>query len=906
VAELTKLGTPKEYIRLFATGGRGFHIEVPLGCMIDDDKGLRTYRMLPLIYREMVYSMATPTSDLRIYSTRRGRMWRTENVARPNGKYKVQITHEEFERMDMELLNDLVSQPRNLGLIPQDYVEAQQADTVVDLAMLFNRFKAKVDKAFEGRKPKPINPKVLAAPLPSLEAMMRGEGIKEDTGFHALALQITTASHAKGWSEAEMLEKCQNLIASHQSDGSRYNTPSKRRAELRRLYTYTEDNPCYEFNPDIIRTMLIHPAKDLMGELYTDETVQQNIAIASDPNLAEGEDPFHDPLADIAGVTLRDDGVFAIADKGLKRVAATAFDNVRAVMNMDQTLAVLATDIKMKDHKKFLSGVTFDAETLNSSTKLNACLNRWGTIFQGADSHAKGVFVRLMEKAASRSRGDYLVAREGLDALHISGHEHELMRKPFLVWADGQGVVVKSDIKELGYSFTFQGFPEPKGVFMTDLHDAPALRDVVSNPDTRKLINMMFEGMLRMHRPEVVAKYVGWTVACFYRQLFHICYKQFPLLHVNGSAGAGKTTGTLAYLNLFYWMNEPKMVSPQSTIFSIEQAMAASSSIPLVIDEYKPQDMKPGYHNQIKLLLRDAYNNREITRGGGNKGNDDYRAISHSRLSAPALFIGEGVDDESALLERSLVISLKKPTSIEGTRRLASYIKFNTNKRYLGSVGAYIAAQIVRKYTLDSFKQEFDLILERARLAHLMQADMDMDDEDEVRRRTSNKDRVVFNHAVAEFGLLKFEQVVNAVMGNDFADDFNTMREELYTRMGDVSELTMPEWLKVFNSFADISHMITDKEAIHSIVRGRDYAVTEYQGREVMEIDIRSCYVKYRAFCRNTGGRPLYSGEQPFVHGIRDCPATVAMNQSLVLGNGGGNAVLDMHELLRSGMRPFK
>jgi len=40
----------------------------------------------------MAYKLYVDTLDLRVYSAKRGRMWRTPNVQRENGKYKVPIS----------------------------------------------------------------------------------------------------------------------------------------------------------------------------------------------------------------------------------------------------------------------------------------------------------------------------------------------------------------------------------------------------------------------------------------------------------------------------------------------------------------------------------------------------------------------------------------------------------------------------------------------------------------------------------------------------------------------------------------------------------------------------------------------------------------------------------------------
>jgi hypothetical protein len=90
---LLEQGVDLQAVRMFATGGRGYHIEVPQEIFLPKPAKPGIPR-LPLIYREMAYELYVDPLDLRVYSTRKGRMWRTVGVKRENGKFKVPITGE--------------------------------------------------------------------------------------------------------------------------------------------------------------------------------------------------------------------------------------------------------------------------------------------------------------------------------------------------------------------------------------------------------------------------------------------------------------------------------------------------------------------------------------------------------------------------------------------------------------------------------------------------------------------------------------------------------------------------------------------------------------------------------------------------------------------------------------------
>lgn len=84
--------------------------------------------------------------------------------------------------------------------------------------------------------------------LPSLLKVMSGEVIAETAGFHQIALQIAITANAIGVARDKVLALCEGLVQNHQSDGSRYNTPAKRRGELERLLDYASGNPCYTYS----------------------------------------------------------------------------------------------------------------------------------------------------------------------------------------------------------------------------------------------------------------------------------------------------------------------------------------------------------------------------------------------------------------------------------------------------------------------------------------------------------------------------------------------------------------------------------------------------------------------------------------------------------------------------------
>ena len=114
----------------------------------------------------------------------------------------------------------------------------------------------------------------------------------------------------------------------------------------------------------------------------------------------------------------------------------------------------------------------------------------------------------------------------------------------------------------------------------------------------------------------------------------------------------------------------------------------------------------------------------------------------------------------------------------------------------------------------------------------------------------------------------------------------------------DIQSQTVPEWLKVLNTFTDMAHL--DPESPCFLVKNKDYAIVEHNGEACMEFNLRSCYYKYRQYMAISRSKPLFPGESAFVFAMNNTPALVAKQASVELAVPGGSHVFSLAEL-RSG-----
>lgn len=341
------------------------------------------------------------------------------------------------------------------------------------------------------------------------------------------------------------------------------------------------------------------------------------------------------------------------------------------------------------------------------------------------------------------------------------------------------------------------------------------------------------------------------------------------------------------------------MLTPASTIFAVGHSMSGSSSIPLVLDEFKPAEMNPQTYDKFKLMLRDAYNCRTVERGGGSRENADYRSVHRTQLAAPLIFIAEAAESESALMERVVLVTQIKPPAIQVAANYERFSRAGDKRHLLGILGKYIAAGIVKRVTLDSFNEEFLPIYNETRKELMLSAaDVDLSDE-EFTRKSGAKERTVFNYSVVRFGLQKFENLIRGIFGEEFSELFKEMQANVCSSVEDIQAQTVPEWLKVLNTLTDMAHM--DGESPCFLVKGKDYAYVDYNGEACIELNLRSCYYKYRQYMAISRSKPLFPGEAAFVFAMSNTTALVAKQAQVELMVPGGSHVFSLAELRGGG-----
>jgi hypothetical protein len=234
-------------IRYFASGGKGFHCEIPAELFGAQDGDPH----LPLIYKMIACDWATrfnlPTMDLSLYAMQLGKMWRLQNVKRRNGHYKVPLTLEEFRDLSITELMDLTKSPREIEPVEVDLVPSE------DLVRLYQEAKDAVysdlERVADATPMSEEERERLAHGIPPcVKHILSAMPAKTDRmNFNKLVMILAEYFHLAGCDDVTAWTHVERFV-DHYPHSETYATPGDRTRHWRTMWKYLDSNPKYTFN----------------------------------------------------------------------------------------------------------------------------------------------------------------------------------------------------------------------------------------------------------------------------------------------------------------------------------------------------------------------------------------------------------------------------------------------------------------------------------------------------------------------------------------------------------------------------------------------------------------------------------------------------------------------------------
>lgn len=818
LSKLEEIGVTLDQCQLYASGGKGFHITVPQACFTLKANP-RGYQYLPAIYKEIANELFVNTLDLRVYTARRGRMWRTAGVKRPNGQHKVPLTVVEAKDITPESYLEATANPRPYFTRPAEPTYSPE------LGLMFSRAVDKVSTALKERKKSKVDQNLVKkwdgkAPE-TLVAIMRGENIAHGIGFQRISLQLAIVATTLGWSEEQFIDQCEGLIQNHESDGTRYNSPGKRRFELQRMFQYMSDNPCYQFSVGGLKSLLDKDVKapDLtVGEYTPDDAA----------DIPEGEEEEPEDFGVTLGMRINRQGIFKHnAEKGLIKCCVIGMENPAELID-PTTQETVGYEVNLFVQGKPRGTKKLDMGCFHSRTRFQQFTLMYGASMQGTDNQVSALVEILRSKAMATGRRVLATPREGVNIFLTEGGLWDI------AWISPDHIVSRLDQP---YRFVGQA-RSPEGTYRSDLFSAPDLEDTT---ESREFVEMLFD----FNHPSVVSRMLAWYSGAPLRQIYHrFGGKEYPLLHPYGQAGAGKSQTTSFFNGMYGYQTLPPIVSPGSSDFALQEKAAGSASIPLTIDEYKPRSMGRVRTDQMRALFRAAYNQNSNSKGTLDRtgGNSSVKVLN-LEISAPLVYIGEAMEMESAIQERTIPVPLSKSMSDPHSSQFRFLQDKQADRGYLSSLGKLLVSRVL-ELDIDSFKSSL------ARNSDRIQAEV---------RNSQDTHRVRKNYAVLLTNLDFLRGALSTVFGDIFTERVQYLKTYLIENMAMLTPAVASELSKVLSRIAYLSRNEQPGTPLH-VEFGKDYTFNLDGVGQVESVDIKveTCFAKYSRWCQQTGQERLF------------------------------------------------
>lgn len=260
-------------------------------------------------------------------------------------------------------------------------------------------------------------------------------------------------------------------------------------------------------------------------------------------------------------------------------------------------------------------------------------LDGWTATFDGSQDHLN----RLKEFVGRQDAKN----RTGTKLLGLHGDE----------WVTPDG------------SLTVDGWSDDPETVFTDVQTPLATAFNLKPSDGAQYDRETVKEILRLlpqtRNTERFLPVLGWFYAAPFRPFIQQWQGEFNLLNILGDTGAGKTA-TLQTLWQLFGVDE-ELPEAKATPFSIMRMIASSNAIPVILDEYKPAEIRDYKISELHSNLRESTRGGVVTKGRADMGVDKYR------LKAPVCISGEQPIQGPAEERRTILTVFKRNVTVGET-----------------------------------------------------------------------------------------------------------------------------------------------------------------------------------------------------------------------------------------------
>lgn len=367
--------------------------------------------------------------------------------------------------------------------------------------------------------------------------------------------------------------------------------------------------------------------------------------------------------------------------------------------------------------------------------------------------------------------------------------------------------------------------------------------DVVFSELTRDKLEKAFIQVITLwgqsNEPVIAWGGLAWTLAAMLKPLLRSMGYSFPHLNVWGQRGGGKTTFAHGLLR---WACVPEPVSYDSaaTPFVMLAVLGSTLSVPISFMEFRVS------HNLQTLLryLLQAYDSGKTARGRPDQTTVEYV------LTAPIIVDGEDVFSDSALMERTVFLTLSPSTVAPGNVAHQAMTKLRQQTSLWNDAGTYLA-----RYSLELDANKFRDALRNAEqyLAN--------------NQGRTLPDRVKRNHEIVVAGFIQLHNKLLALKLEDIAPSPQEFATELVKMSVRLSTGTEGRTRMMVDNFIEDAINAWDMAARSGYSDPFFARMDNVEGRPVFWIHMATAYGWYRKQMR---GDPSLLDKTALIHQLQE------------------------------------
>lgn len=622
---------------LFISGGKGFHLRIPLACF----GGVKRSN-LPLVFRGIANFLEAKTGatgiDPMMYNMKKGKLCRVEDKQRAdNGRYKVRLLWSELDNLTPESYFTLASAPR--GEFPLD-----PAVPTKELIRLFNDSVSDLAEREKSRKYEEVDSDYFTSALTGLAPCIRQLSVYEDvkSSVNSNAAKMTMARYLpiSKLSDAEKDALLHDFGQNFPSD--RYKTPALLEAAVRSLASWGEEN-AHGFSCKSTKRMFTNnPCANcpVTQKQILERTAAGRLLIANNAIFN------YTKTGEVGNMI----GRFSL--KPLKMSYETdANGNERD----------LEFSFELSFYNTLLRSRTVDISTdafLTKNSLQKALKNHVQAEWTGSDTEVAFLKTMVTDPLILEDVEKVIrVKKLGIQRVIDNSREEPIDE---YVWVQNGWSLNGAGVAK---TVVFKG-PVQEGDSAEQVSPVLQLDEVLAKET--ELSAQVFKSMMGSRSPIDMAIYLGWMCACWLKPMLQSGTYQdfFPLLHIHGTPGSGKTESskTMSIFGGNDGLNGSIGSASSGTAFFVRAEISSTTSVPRLVDEFVKHKIAHAKYQEVFDSLKLAGTKGSLGRGKITKdsGTNSSATTEVKVMSSPVVYMGTLRTEEEELLQRSLVLELRQ------------------------------------------------------------------------------------------------------------------------------------------------------------------------------------------------------------------------------------------------------